>query len=126
MYDNERANGTTYYYNPAQAKAKYCNVRKKAVQQCFEFSLASSGSRIRQGLPRKEERAHKSSLTKKSRAKSTEKLVFFVFETNVRLQPPIQRTLLRFQVVDFGVGIIRPDWLQDATYLGEEQCGIYQ
>ncbi|CAM9189453.1 unnamed protein product [Scytosiphon promiscuus] len=54
LYDNERANGTTYYYNPAKAKAKYCNV------------------------------------------------------------------------VDFGVGIIRPDWLQDATFLGEEQCGIYQ
>ncbi|CAM9410017.1 unnamed protein product [Hapterophycus canaliculatus] len=54
LYDNERANGTTYYYNPAKAKAKYCNV------------------------------------------------------------------------VDFGVGIIKPDWLQDATFLGEEECGIYQ
>ncbi|CAM9189379.1 unnamed protein product [Scytosiphon promiscuus] len=29
-------------------------------------------------------------------------------------------------VMDFGVGIITPDWLKDATYLGEEQCGIYQ
>lgn len=30
------------------------------------------------------------------------------------------------QVIDFGVGIIRPDWLEGATYLGEEECGIYQ
>lgn len=30
------------------------------------------------------------------------------------------------KVMDFGVGIITPDWLKDATYLGEEPCGIYQ
>ncbi|CAN0031382.1 unnamed protein product, partial [Ectocarpus sp. 8 AP-2014] len=54
LFDNERANGTTYYYHPAKAKSKYCNV------------------------------------------------------------------------IDFGVGIIRPDWLEGATYLGEEECGIYQ
>eukprot|EP00903_Cladosiphon_okamuranus_P014558 g13504.t1 len=54
LFDNERANGTTYYYYPAKAKAKYCNP------------------------------------------------------------------------VDFGVGIIKPDWLKGATYLGEEECGIYQ
>eukprot|EP00752_Nemacystus_decipiens_P009705 g8667.t2 len=54
LFDNERANGTTYYYHPAKAKAKYCNT------------------------------------------------------------------------VDFGVGIIKPDWLKGATYLGEEKCGIYE
>ncbi|CAN0504173.1 unnamed protein product, partial [Laminaria digitata] len=26
LFDNERANGTGYYYLPAKAKAKYCNV----------------------------------------------------------------------------------------------------
>ncbi len=29
LFDNERANGTTYYYHPAKAKSKYCNVRSK-------------------------------------------------------------------------------------------------
>lgn len=26
LFDNEWANGTTYYYLPAKGKAKYCNV----------------------------------------------------------------------------------------------------
>lgn len=30
------------------------------------------------------------------------------------------------QVIDFGVGIIRPDWLTGATYLGEEKSGVYE
>ncbi|CAM9447744.1 unnamed protein product [Pylaiella littoralis] len=54
LFDNERANGTTYYYSPAKAKAKYCNI------------------------------------------------------------------------IDFGVGLLKPDWLKGATFLGEEECGIYQ
>ncbi|CAM9189528.1 unnamed protein product [Scytosiphon promiscuus] len=54
LFDNERSNGSTYYYHPTSPEPKQCSV------------------------------------------------------------------------VDFGVGIIKPDWLKDATYLGEEQCGIYQ
>lgn len=29
LFDNERANGTTYYYLPARAKAKYCQVKAR-------------------------------------------------------------------------------------------------
>ncbi|CAN0105472.1 unnamed protein product [Ascophyllum nodosum] len=53
LFDNERANGTGYYYLPARGKTKYCNI------------------------------------------------------------------------IDFGVGILKPDWLTGATYLGEETVGIY-
>lgn len=37
LYDNERANGTTYYYNPAKAKSKYCNVRTDRTVSCSGF-----------------------------------------------------------------------------------------
>lgn len=49
----------------------------------------------------------------------------FVCDADTNLQLPPYKWL-HFQVVDFGVGLIKPDWLKDATYLGEEQCGIYQ
>lgn len=32
----------------------------------------------------------------------------------------------REQIIDFGVGILKPDWLDGATYLGEETVGIYE
>lgn len=53
LFDNERANGSTYYYLPAKGKSKYCNI------------------------------------------------------------------------MEFNVGILRPDWLKGATFLGEEKYGIY-
>ncbi|CAM9610340.1 unnamed protein product [Choristocarpus tenellus] len=29
-------------------------------------------------------------------------------------------------VIDMGVGVLRPEWLSEATYLGEEDIGIYR
>lgn len=32
----------------------------------------------------------------------------------------------KWQIIDFDVGLIKPDWLAGATYLGEEKSGIYE
>lgn len=50
----------------------------------------------------------------------------FFLDADVRFTLPTQTNCFDLQVMDFGVGIITPDWLKDATYLGEEPCGIYQ
>ena len=45
LFDNERANGTTYYYLPAKAKAKYCNVRKRDMRGVIVSRRGGAGGR---------------------------------------------------------------------------------
>lgn len=47
-----------------------------------------------------------------------------VSKETVHISSPLLDALM--QVVDFGVGLLAPDWLSGATYLGEENVGIYE
>lgn len=54
LFDNERANGTTYYYHPAKAKAKYCQVRKEKSRRALHgSSLAGRMTGAAQGFLRR-------------------------------------------------------------------------
>lgn len=44
LFDNERANGTGYYYLPAKAKAKYCNVSALSVAIVVAVEQNTRGS----------------------------------------------------------------------------------